>query len=49
MADRARFAQAYETLAKRERTQSRMLPEVRAVIERLAAASGASTPRLVEG
>ena len=33
VADRARFIQAYETLAKRKRTQSRMLPQVREVLE----------------
>lgn len=33
VADRARFVQAYETLAKRERTQVRMLPQVREVLE----------------
>ena len=33
VADRARFVQAYETLAKRERAQSRMLPQVREVLE----------------
>ena len=33
IADRARFVQAYETLAKRERAQARMLPQVRKVLE----------------
>jgi len=33
VADRARFVQAYETLAKRERAQIRMLPAVREVLE----------------
>ena len=33
VADRARFVQAYETLAKRERAQSRMLPQVREMLE----------------
>lgn len=33
IADRARFVQAYETLAKRERAQVRMLPEVRTIVE----------------
>ena len=33
IADRARFAQAYETLAQRERTQFRMLPAVREALE----------------
>lgn len=33
VADRARFAQAYETLAKRERIQVRMLPQVREILE----------------
>ena len=33
VADRARFVQAYEAMAKRERTQSRMLPQVREVLE----------------
>jgi len=33
IADRARFVQAYETLAKRERAQSRMLPQVREMLE----------------
>lgn len=33
IADRARFVQAYEALARRERIQSRMLPQVREVLE----------------
>ena len=33
VADRARFVQAYEAMAKRERAQSRMLPQVRDVLE----------------
>lgn len=33
IADRARFVQAYEALAKRERAQVRMLPQVREVLE----------------
>lgn len=33
VADRARFVQAYETLAKRERAQVRILPQVREVLE----------------
>ena len=48
VADRARFAQAYETLAKRERIKSRILPEVREAVERLAAESGADMRRLTE-
>ena len=48
VADRARFAQAYETLAKRGRAQARMLPEVHEVVKRLAAGRGAATRRLTE-
>jgi len=36
MSDRARFATAYDTITRRERERARMLPEVRAVVERLA-------------
>ena len=48
VAGRARFAQAYEVLARRERTQARMLPEVREVIKRLAAGRGVDARRLAE-
>lgn len=33
VADRARFVQAYETFSRRERAQSRMLPQVRQILE----------------
>ena len=33
VADRARFVQAYEVMAKRERAQVRMLPQVREMLE----------------
>jgi len=36
MSDRARFATAYDAITRRERERARMLPEVRAVVERLA-------------
>lgn len=41
MADRARFLQAYEALQARESERARMLPEVRRVVERVAAGSAA--------
>lgn len=41
VADRARFLQAYEALQARESERARMLPEVRRVVERVAAGSAA--------
>ncbi len=45
-ADRARFIQAYQALAKRAQTDRRMLPEVRATVERLS--DGQDTPLIEE-
>jgi hypothetical protein len=41
MADRARFCEVYDALSRREREHAQMLPEVRAVVERLQAAPAA--------
>ena len=48
VADRARFVQAYEALARRERMQFRMLPEVHEVIKRLAAGRGVAARQLTK-
>lgn len=45
-ADRARFIQAYQALVKRAQTETRMLPDVRESVERLA--SGEDAPQLPE-
>jgi len=41
MADRARFCEVYDALSRREREHAQMLPEVRAVVERLQAGATA--------
>jgi len=38
MSDRARFCDAYDAIARRERDHARMLPEVRDVVKKLTAA-----------
>jgi hypothetical protein len=44
MSDRARFCDAYEAMVKRQEAQARMLPEVRAVVERIAAQRQLTAP-----
>ena len=41
VADRARFVEVYDALARRETDHARMLPEVRQVVERLTAGNAA--------
>jgi len=46
MSDRARFCDAYDAITRRERDRARMLPEVRAIVERL---SGSDHAQLEAG